>query len=143
MTSSDNAGNSVTVPSTYRIVYDINGFFRPIENLPLLNITTAGSAVLVKFSLGGNQGLDIFQSGFPTSSPVACDATEPGTIIEETLTAGSSSLSYDGKRPVHLRLENRQDLERNVPDTDRQIQRQHRALRQIPFPVISAASILF
>ncbi|MCA1620542.1 MAG: PxKF domain-containing protein [Acidobacteria bacterium] len=48
----------------------------------------------VKFSLGGNQGLAIFAAGYPASSPIPCDATEPGTVIEETVTAGSSGLSY-------------------------------------------------
>jgi len=78
-----------------QVVYNFNGFFRPIESLPLLNVATAGSAMPVKFSLSGNQGLAIFATGYPASSPIPCDATEPGRVIEETVTAGSSSLSYD------------------------------------------------
>lgn len=62
---------------------------------PALNVVTAGSAVPIKFSLNGNYGLDIFAAGFPASSPVGCSATEPGTVIEETVTAGNSSLSYN------------------------------------------------
>jgi len=41
------------------IDYDFAGFFQPIDNLPTLNGVKAGSAVPVKFSLGGNHGLDI------------------------------------------------------------------------------------
>jgi Tol biopolymer transport system component len=77
------------------VVYDFQGFFQPIDNFPLLNIVTAGSAIPVKFSLGGNHGLAVFEAGYPASSPIACDATQPGTVIEGTVNAGSSSLSYD------------------------------------------------
>jgi hypothetical protein len=76
-------------------IYDFVGFFQPIDNLPTLNIASAGSSIPVKFSLGGDQGLAIFAAGYPASSPIPCDATEPGAIIEETVNAGSSSLSYD------------------------------------------------
>jgi hypothetical protein len=95
VTGTDNAGNSATVTHNYHVVYAFKGFFRPIDNLPLLNIVTPGSAIPVKFSLGGNQGLAIFQAGYPASSPVPCDGNEPGTVIDETATAGSSSLTYD------------------------------------------------
>jgi hypothetical protein len=60
-----------------------------------LNQAKAGSAIPVKFSLQGNQGLNIFASGFPKSAPIACDATAPVDGVEATVTAGSSSLSYD------------------------------------------------
>ena len=94
VTGADIAGNSVTVTSTYNVVYGFSGFLPPVENLPALNIVNAGSAIPVKFSLGGNQGLAIFAAGYPASGPIPCDASEPGTVIEETVTAGSSSLSY-------------------------------------------------
>ena len=78
-------------PTTYSFV----GFFQPVDNLPTLNLASAGSAIPVKFSLGGDQGLGIFADGYPVSSPIACDANEPGAAIEETSSAGGSSLSYD------------------------------------------------
>jgi len=74
---------------------DFTGFFQPVDNLPTVNLATAGSAIPVKFSLGGDRGLVIFAAGYPASSPIACDATEPGSEITETVTAGGSSLSYD------------------------------------------------
>jgi hypothetical protein len=55
----------------------------------------AGSAVPVKFNLSGNQGLDIFTTGYPVSQKITCDTTASIDGIEETSTAGSSSLSYD------------------------------------------------
>ena len=75
--------------------YSFTGFFQPVDNLPTLNVASAGSAIPVKFSLGGNQGLNIFAAGYPASSPIQCDASEPGAAIEETVNAGGSSVSYD------------------------------------------------
>ena len=71
------------------------GFFAPVDNPPIRNSVKAGSAVPVKFSLGSNQGLSIFQAGYPVSQSVACDSGVPTDSIEETVTAGASSLSYD------------------------------------------------
>jgi hypothetical protein len=78
---------------TVTVSYNFTGFFQPVDNWPSLNTVKAGSAVPVKFSLGGNQGLDIFQSP-PASGAIACGATD-GAAIEETVTAGSSSLQFD------------------------------------------------
>jgi hypothetical protein len=94
-TATDNAGNTNSVAVTYNVIYNFAGFFQPVDNLPTLNIATAGSAIPVKFSLAGNQGLNIFASGYPASGQIACDANEPGTDIEETVNAGGSSLTYD------------------------------------------------
>jgi hypothetical protein len=95
VTGTDIAGNSATSTSTYKVVYSFSGFLQPVENLPALNIANAGVAIPVKFSLGGNQGLAVFAAGYPASSTIPCDASEPGTVIEETVIAGSSSLSYN------------------------------------------------
>ncbi len=75
--------------------FNFLGFFQPVDNLPVLNVSTAGQAIPVKFSLSGDQGLNIFAAGYPASSQIACDANAPGDVIEETVTAGGSSLSYD------------------------------------------------
>jgi hypothetical protein len=66
-----------------------------VDNLPTLNSVKAGSAIPVKFSLGGNQGLSIFAAGYPASQKVACDGSAALDDIEVTVTAGGSSLSYD------------------------------------------------
>jgi CSLREA domain-containing protein len=95
VTATDLAGNSATATSTYNVVYFFSGFLDPVENLPALNIANAGSAIPVKFSLGENQGLAIFAGGYPASSPIRCDASEPGTVIEDSVTGGSSWLSYN------------------------------------------------
>lgn len=74
--------------------YSFTGFFQPVDNPPMVNALKAGSAVPIKFSLNGYQGLDIFASGFPSSQGYACDGSSEDAI-EQTVTAGSSSLSYD------------------------------------------------
>ncbi len=75
--------------------FHFSGFFQPVDNLPTLNVAKAGSAIPVKFSLSGNQGLDIFAAGYPKSQAIACDSSTALDSIEETVTAGSSTLSYD------------------------------------------------
>jgi predicted extracellular nuclease len=72
-----------------------SGFFQPVDNLPTLNGVKAGSAIPVKFSLGGDKGLSIFAAGYPKSQVIACDLTGPVDDVNQTVTAGSSSLSYD------------------------------------------------
>lgn len=98
-TATDNAGNTANADAAYQVVnpnvYNFTGFFQPVDNLPLVNILNAGQAVPIKFSLGGYQGLNILAAGYPISSPIACDASAPGDVIEETVNAGGSSLSYD------------------------------------------------
>ena len=89
----DSRGNRATRTFAVVVTYNFTGFFQPIDNSPALNAAKAGSAIPVKFSLGGNQGMNIFQSN-PASGVIACGATE-GDAIEETLTAGSSNLQFD------------------------------------------------
>jgi hypothetical protein len=75
--------------------YNFSGFFQPVDNAPTLNVAKAGSAIPVKFSLGANQGLDIFQPGYPRVTPVSCSTSAPTDAIETTVTAGGTSLQYD------------------------------------------------
>jgi len=71
------------------------GFFPPISNLPVVNVVQAGQAIPVKFSLGGNQGLNIFAPGYPQSQGVVCDSDDPINDVQPTETAGGSGLTYD------------------------------------------------
>lgn len=75
--------------------YTFSGFLQPVDNLPTVNVVKAGQAIPVKFSLGGAFGLNIMAAGYPASTAVACDNSAPTGDIEETVSAGSSSLSYD------------------------------------------------
>jgi hypothetical protein len=71
--------------------YDFTGFFPPIANLPALNNVKAGRAVPVKFSLNGDQGLEILV-GTPTSTPISCTTGVPSGDAEEIDTV--EGLSY-------------------------------------------------
>jgi len=95
VTAEDNTGNVASLTDAYSVVYSFSGFFRPVDNAPTLNLAKAGSAIPVKFSLSGNQGLSIFATGYPKSKEIGCDTSALLDAIEETVTAGSSSLSYD------------------------------------------------
>lgn len=93
--ATDNAGNTRWASVDYRVVYEFTGFFQPVENLPIVNVATAGSSIPIKFSLAGYQGLGILAPGYPASAAIQCGGTEPVSTVEETVSAGSSGLSYD------------------------------------------------
>jgi hypothetical protein len=92
--ATDSHGNTGTSSFNVIVSYNFNGFFKPIDNLPVVNVTKAGQAIPVKFSLGGNMGLNIFAAGYPRSVQMVCNGAISDTV-EETVTAGGSSLSYD------------------------------------------------
>ncbi|HLO29831.1 MAG TPA: PxKF domain-containing protein, partial [Anaerolineales bacterium] len=91
----DSGGFTAVDSATVNVIYNFNGFFQPVDNLPTFNVVKAGSGIPVKFSLSGDQGLSIFTAGYPKSEMIACSSTDPVDGIEETVTAGSSGLSYD------------------------------------------------
>lgn len=92
----DSRGNAATLAFTVQVDYAWTGFFRPVDNFPIINSVKAGSAIPVKFSLGGNQGLDIFKAGSPVSGVVQCSSGYTDVIdVTETVNAGGSSLTYD------------------------------------------------
>lgn len=80
---------------TLALFFNFSGFLQPVDNLPALNQVKAGQGIPVKFSLGGDQGLNILASGSPSSVKIACDGSAAIDVIEQTVTAGGSSLSYD------------------------------------------------
>ena len=82
------------------VAYSFSGFFPPVDNLPTLNVVQAGVGVPVRFSLGGDHGLDIFAAGYPVSAKIACGGA-PQDVIEETVFVGSSSLSYDASSDTY------------------------------------------
>jgi hypothetical protein len=95
VTAQDNAGNVASVTNHYSVIYNFSGFFQPVDNLPTINVAKAGSAIPVKWSLGGYKGMDIFVAGYPASGSIPCDPTPDADVIEQTVTAGGSSLNYD------------------------------------------------
>lgn len=97
-TSTDAVGHTTTASCTTTVTYPFGGFQQPVDRLPTLNTVKAGSAVPVKFSIGGNYGLNIMTAG---TAPVACGATGATDDIEQTVTASTSGLSYDPASQVY------------------------------------------
>jgi hypothetical protein len=93
--ATDAHGNTATSSFTVTVAYAWTGFFQPVDNPPTVNTLKAGSAIPVKFSLTGDQGLNIFQSGYPASATYTCNSGAPTDAIDQTVTAGNSGLSYD------------------------------------------------
>ncbi|MEX0709833.1 MAG: PxKF domain-containing protein [Chloroflexota bacterium] len=77
-----------------RLPFAFGGFMQPVDGA-VPNILQAGRAVPVKFSLGGDRGLDIFEAGSPSVIRLeSCAGLPTGDPVEQTVTAGGSSLSY-------------------------------------------------
>jgi hypothetical protein len=98
----DNYNAAPNVDRTFKVLYKFTGFFRPVDMLPIVNVAKAGSAIPVKFSLSGNQGLNIFESGYPISLKINSSTGVPEDAIEVTVTAGGSSLSYDAAADQYI-----------------------------------------
>lgn len=93
-TATDGHGLTSKDSFTVYVHYTFSNFLQPVDNLPIVNSIKAGSAIPVKFTLGGNMGLNIFKGGYPKVLATTC-GNGVQDLIEETLTAGNSSLTYD------------------------------------------------
>lgn len=49
----------------------------------------------LKFSLGGDQGLDVLAEGYPVSKQIDCSTSAEIHGVQETMTAEASRLRYD------------------------------------------------
>ncbi|HZM96869.1 MAG TPA: ExeM/NucH family extracellular endonuclease [Vicinamibacterales bacterium] len=90
----DGGGLASTDSAIVSVVWSFTGFLRPVDNPPVRNRANAGSAIPLKFSLNGDQGLDILADGYPRSIASRCNAS----IVEDVIGQPSSSpsgLTYD------------------------------------------------
>ena len=74
--------------------YQFGGFYGSVANPPAVNTPKAGAVVQVKFSLGGDKGLNVLATGSPTSSPVNC-ATGASLGAATPTSSTGGGLSYD------------------------------------------------
>jgi hypothetical protein len=100
-TASDGS-NTSSCSFTVTVLYNFTGFFPPINNLPVFNVVNAGRAIPIKFSLSGYKGLNIFAPNSPSSGQIACNSSDPAATVEETVTAGGSSLNYDASSDQYI-----------------------------------------
>ena len=68
--------------------------FRGLKNLPEVNESNLGTQ-FIRFSLGGNHGLDIFKNDHPMSASYPCGSTPPSVATEPTRLQGASGFKYD------------------------------------------------
>jgi hypothetical protein len=99
-TASDGHSPTPNISPEMQIVIRVNygwaGFQRPIDNMPTVNVVKAGSAVPVKFTLAGYQGMSVLQAGSPTSASIGCSAAPEDVIAAtETVAASNSALTWD------------------------------------------------
>ncbi len=93
VTDKDNGTGSNSMVHT--VIFNWTGFFDPVSNMPTLNLAKGGSAVPLKFSLGGNKGLGIFEIGYPMSAPINCTSGVVTGTLEPIVSPGGSGLMYD------------------------------------------------
>ncbi len=83
--------------------YRFAGFAPPIDNGGVWNVVKAGSAIPVKFSLGGDQGMAVIKAGSPTATETACPGGSAALdAVEETVTASQSGLTYDASADKYI-----------------------------------------
>ncbi len=80
-TATDTNGNSSTAQQKITINFSFAGFEMPIKMNGKVNLVKAGSTVPVKFSLGGDMGLDIFAAGYPK---IVTYNPQTGQVIDST-----------------------------------------------------------
>jgi hypothetical protein len=68
--------------------------FRGLKSLPDVNESNLGTQ-FIRFSLGGNHGLDIFKNDHPMSASYPCGSTPPSTGNEPTRLQGENGFKYD------------------------------------------------
>ncbi|HEX6128550.1 MAG TPA: ExeM/NucH family extracellular endonuclease, partial [Candidatus Limnocylindria bacterium] len=71
--------------------YDFDGFYPPVSNPPDVNAARAGQAIPVRFSLGGDYGLDVL---FEPPQVYECDAWPLGSSVDAR-SVGDVGLTYD------------------------------------------------
>ena len=70
------------------------GFGSPVDP-GSVNHERAGRAIPLKFTLEGDEGLDIFATGYPASQPIDCTTLLPTGALEPTETSGHSGLTFN------------------------------------------------
>jgi len=99
--ASDNAGNTAVKTVTYHVQFAFEGFFGLDEGV---NVEKAGRTIPIKFSLDGNQGRDVFASGYPRSVEVPCGSIVDADGGQPTRSPGRTKLRYKPRRDLYTYL---------------------------------------
>lgn len=99
----DAAGNTRVGRSVYRVVYDFEGFLWPVRNRPRINRWPAGVPVPIRFELGGRQGLDVVEEGWPQVAQVECGSgAEPASGEPARHPRWFRALAFRQRRARHV-----------------------------------------
>jgi hypothetical protein len=98
--ASDSHGNTATGAFNVNVVYRWSGFFQPVDNAAL-NVAKSGSTIPVKFSLGGNQSLNVL-AATPSVAKIGCSTGEPLDAIEQYTDSVASGLRYDSTADQYI-----------------------------------------
>ena len=93
----DDGSEGIYTADVKLLSYRFTGFFAPVVNPPVLNKVEAGYSIPVKFSLNGNQGLQIFNAGYPASQQIACTSGLPVNASVQSINASTVNVSYNAK----------------------------------------------
>ena len=132
----DSGGLTAIDEATVNVVFNFAGFFPPVDNLPAWNSVKAGQAIPIKFSLGGNKGLNIFATGYP----------QVGRRSSATATAlvdGNSDRQPRQQQPVlqrrqhsvQLCVEDGKSVGGHLPPVDREVGRRYVSPSQLQVQV--------
>jgi hypothetical protein len=103
--AADGAGNAARARSAYRVVYDFGGFLWPVRNRPRVNRWRAGQTVPIRFELGGDQGMDVLEEGWPRVAEVECGSdAEPQTGEPARHPRWFKELSYRKRKGRYMLL---------------------------------------
>jgi PKD repeat protein len=92
----DKDGGVTEYSGAVQVLYPFSGFYAPVDHPDVaVNVAKAGSGIPVKFSLGGDRGLQIFADGYPKSVGFRCDISDTPDVVEQTVNATNSGLTYD------------------------------------------------
>ncbi|AUG81876.1 hypothetical protein CFP65_7290 [Kitasatospora sp. MMS16-BH015] len=80
--------STASAADQYTYAYAFFGFDAPVGNSPTVNKAHAGRSIPMKFSLGGNHGLNMLGPGQPTAQQIDCTT---GTATGQPVPPSSSS----------------------------------------------------
>jgi hypothetical protein len=100
--ATDGAGNPATKTVTYSVVYDFDGFFWPVKNLPAVTKWKAGLPVPIRFSLGGFRGARPEADGYPRS--MRCGGGDVQQVARAAQDRKKPAFEYDRRSGKYVML---------------------------------------
>ena len=129
--ASNDAGEAlIAIPVTLQVEYPFGGFQRPLNGTAALNSRNAGSTIPVKFSLGGDRGLDVPRrrlAELAAGQLLDAGADRPGDADHDHADL------RPGHRHLPLQLEDGEVVGRHVQKADGRVRRRDRAVAYFRF----------